>query len=104
MSIILTIAGIFAGIGVFLAAMYSFTQILLLRGEGRVMHGLSFLLILAVMAALMEREIAIARILAIPLCLVSIRTLMLERGLYRIMPVLVIIFAVVLMLGYVALN
>ena len=104
MSMILTIAGIFAGIGVFLATMYSLSQVLLLRGEGRLMHGLSFGLILAVMAALMEREVGLARLLAVPLFLVAARTLMLERGWYRIMPLLVIIFTVVLMLGYVALN
>ena len=104
MSVILTITGLFAGVGVFIAAIYSLSQILLLRGEGRLMHGLGFALILAVMAALMEREIGLARLLAVPLALVAGRILMLERRWYRIMPLIVIIFAVVLMLGYVALN
>ena len=43
---ILTIAGIFAGIGVFLAAMYSMTQVLLLGGMPRVAHFALFVLIL----------------------------------------------------------
>jgi len=101
---IATIAGIFAGIGVFLAAIYSASQALLSEGEGRAMHALGAGLILAAMAALMEREVGLARFLAVPLALVAGRTLMIERRWYKVLPLLVIAFAVALMLGYVAVD
>ena len=104
MSTILTIAGIFAGIGVFMAAMYSLTQTLLLRGAARWLHLVSLVLIVVVMGALMERTIPMARLLALPLIAVSAVLLIREPGWYRIFPALVIVFALLLILGYVALN
>ena len=104
MNTVMTVIGIFAGIGVFLAAMYSVSQVLLLRGLGQVLHGISFALVLIVMGALMEREIGFARIAAAPLFLAATATLWFEPRLYKIMPALVMVFALVLMLGYVALD
>ncbi len=100
----MTLVGIFAGIGVFLAAMYSLSQILLLQGRGRVAHAICFGLILAVMAALMERAVPIARILSAPLILVAFWTLVLEPRWYRIFPLLVMLFALMAILGYVSMT
>ena len=101
---ILTIAGIFAGIGVFLAAMYSVGQMFLLRGWGRAAHALSLALILAVMAALMERAVPLARVLAVPLIGTAFWTLVLEPRWYRIFPLTVIAFALLLIGGYVSMS
>ena len=103
MSTILTIAGIFAGIGVFMAAMYSLTQVLLLRGAVRWVHLACLVLIIVAMGALMERAVPMARILAVPLIAVSAVLLIREPGWYRIFPALVIVFSLLLILGYVAL-
>ncbi len=103
MGMILTITGLFAGIGVFVAAMYSFSQIILLEGRARIIHAVLFVLVLAVMAALMEREVPLARILAGPLFVMACWAFAIERRWNRIMPLLIQIFALVLMLGYVAL-
>ena len=104
MGMVLTIAGIFAGIGVFMAAMYSVTQILLLEGRGKLAHAVSLALILAVMACLMERWVFEARILAVPLFAAAFWTLVIEPRWYRIFPILVMLFALLLIMGYVALN
>ncbi len=103
-STILTIVGIFAGIGVFLAAMYSMTQVLLLRGAPRWWHGACFVLILFIMAALMEREVWLGRALAVPLVIIAGRLLWIEQRWFKVFPILVIVFAVILAMGYVALN
>ncbi|MEM7190064.1 MAG: hypothetical protein AAF439_10680 [Pseudomonadota bacterium] len=103
-STILTIAGIFAGIGIFLATMYSFSQILLLKGTGRIAHAIAFVLILSIMAALMERFVPIARILAVPLFGVAIWLMVLEPRWFRIFPILIMLFSILLIMGYVALN
>ena len=104
MDIILTIAGIFAGIGVFLAAMHSLTQCFLLDGRPRWLFAAHLILIMVVMGGLWFRDIPMARLVAIPLIVVAFIVLFRERGWYRIFPALVIVFALLLILGYVALN
>lgn len=101
---ILTLFGIFAGVGVFLSVMYSVSQILMLEGRGRAAHAILLGLILAVMAALMERAVPLARLLAAPLAAVAFWTLVLEPRWYRVFPLIVIAFAAVLMAGYVAMG
>ena len=101
---VLTIAGIFAGIGVFLATMYSVSQILLLEGRARIAHVASLVMVLAVMACLMERWVDTARILAVPLFGAAFWTLVVEPRWYRVFPLMVMAFASLLILGYVALN
>ncbi|MEM6661782.1 MAG: hypothetical protein AAF666_06350 [Pseudomonadota bacterium] len=103
-STILTIAGIFAGIGMFLAAMYSMTQILLLNGTHRLAHAATLVLMLMVMGALMERWIPIARLLAVPLLGTGFWLLVLEPRWYRVFPLMIMLFALLLIMGYVALN
>lgn len=104
MSVILTVAGIFAGIGIFMATMYSVSQILLLEGRARLAHAASLTLVLIVMACLMERWVDTARIFAIPLLAAAFWTLVVEPRWYRIFPILVMAFALLLIMGYVALN
>lgn len=105
MLMILTIAGIFAGIGIFLAAMYSMTQVLLLSGWGRIAHGVCLALIMAIMFVLFfYNAIALAQVIAFALFGVGIWTFVLERRWYRVFPVIVMVFALMLILGYVALN
>ena len=82
--------------------MYSLTQIVLLRGWPRIAHVASLVLILAVMAALMERAVPLARILALPLAGAAFWTLVIEPRWYRIFPILVILFAALLIAGYVS--
>lgn len=101
---VLTIAGIFAGIGIFLAAMYSVSQVLLLEGRGRMAHAANLAMILIVMACLMERWVPAARTLAIPLMGTAFWTLVIEPRWYRIFPLLVMLFAGLLIMGHVALN
>ena len=104
MAVILTIAGIFAGIGVFLAAMYSLTQGILLDGRKRWLHVALFALILITMGALMQREVLLARVLALPLLGAGIATLWIEPRWFKVFPILVIVFSITLLLGYVALT
>ena len=104
MDMVLTIVGIFAGIGMFLAAMYSVSQVLLLEGWARLAHVASLIMILAVMACLMERWVETARLLALPLLGAAFWTLVVEPRWYRIFPLLVMLFALLLIMGYVALN
>ena len=104
MGVILTIAGIFAGIGVFIATMYSVSQIVLLEGRARIAHAVLITLILVVMACLVERWVPMARVLAIPLLGAAFWVAVLETRWYRIFPLLVMLFALLLILGYVALN
>ena len=104
MDTILTLAGIFAGIGVFLAAMYSVSQILMLEGRGRIAHALSLGLILAVMAALMERHVPLARLIAAPLVPVAFWTAVIEPRWYRIFPLITVLFALLVVMGYVAMT
>ena len=102
---ILVIVGIFCGIGVFIATMYSMTQVLLLQGKGRIAHGLQFLIVMAIMTVLyIWRDAAMAQLIAVPLLPVAIWTFLLERRWYRIFPILIFLFALVLIAGYVALN
>ena len=86
---ILAIAGIFAGIGVFLAAMYSVTQILLQPGLLRIAHFAQLVLIFAVMAALFFwRDVSIARVLAVPLLPAALLVSVIEVRWYRVFPIL----------------
>ena len=102
---ILTIAGIFAGIGVFLAAMYSMTQVLLLGGMARVAHFAQFVLILTVMFSMFWwRDVATAQVIALPLVGVALWTLVLEPRWYKVFSVLILIFAGLLIGGYAALT
>ncbi|MFK7943350.1 MAG: hypothetical protein AB8B85_10635 [Paracoccaceae bacterium] len=102
---ILLIIGIFAGIGVFLATMYSLTQVLLLEGRARYVHAAQFIVVMAIMTVLfLWRDPVGARVIAFALIPIAAWTILIERRFYRIFPVLIMIFALALASGYVALN
>jgi len=103
MGMVLTIAAIFAGIGVFMATMYSVSQILLLEGRARMAHVASVVTILIVMACLMERWNDTARIAAIPMLAAAFWTLVVEPRWYRVFPILVVAWAILIIMGYVVL-
>lgn len=105
LGVIFTITGIFAGIGVFLATMYSLTQVLLLEGRPRIAHFTQFTLILTVMASLFFwRDVMAARIIAVLLLPVAAWTFWIEPRWFKVFPILVALFALMLVLGYVQLN
>ena len=105
MGMVLTIAGIFAGIGVFLAAMYSMVQVLLTGGVLRLAHFAQLVLILTVMASLFFwRDVTAARVIAVPLLGVALWTTVVETRWARVFPLLVMTFALLLITGYVALT
>lgn len=104
MTSILMITGLFAGIAVCMATLYSVAQAMLREGTLRWAHLALVVLTLIVMGALLEREIPLARLGAVPLLLVAVWVFTIERGWYRLFPGVVQLFAVVLILGYVALN
>ena len=101
MDLILLIAGIFAGIGIFLATMYSVTQILLLEGKSRTAHAVALTFILIVMACLMERWIDTARVFALPMIAASIWVAWIEPRWYKIFPVSVVVFGSMVAAGIV---
>lgn len=96
------IIGLFAGIAVCMAALHSLAQAILAEGAKRWAHLAQLVAILAVMAALLEREVALARLLAVALIAAALWVMVMERGWYRIFPLLVQVFAAVLIAGYVA--
>jgi hypothetical protein len=104
MSTILIVAGLFAGIGVFLSAMYSLSQLFLMEGRAQAAHGAMLVMILVVMALLLERYVDYARYAAVPLFLAATWCLIAEERWFRIFPLLVQIFSAILILGYVALT
>lgn len=105
MNTIITVIGIFAGIGIFLAAMYSMTQILLLERWARVAHAANFALILMMMGSLyFYRSVPAARMFAVPLIVAAFWTLIYEPRWYRVFPLIVMFFAMLMILGYVAIT
>lgn len=103
MNLLLLAVGIFAGIAVAMATFYSIAQVFVGEGRARWAHGLTLGLTLAVMAALQWGSIPAARVLALPLLLAAIWAFSAETRWFRLFPALQQIFAVVLILGLVAL-
>ena len=102
---ILAIAGIFAGIGVFLATMYSVTQTLLLEGWPRIAHFTLLVFTLTVMWSMFWwRDVATAQVIAVPMLAAALWTTVLEHRWYRVFPILCTLFAALLMLGYAELT
>jgi len=104
MTSILMIVGLFAGIAVCMATLYSVSQAMLAEGWVRWANLAQIGAILVVMGALLEREVGLARIAALPLLGTSLWMLVLERGWYKTFPILVIVFALCLLAGFVALT
>lgn len=103
MSMALLVTGIFAGIALSLATLYSVAQAVLTEGRPRLAHVAVLALTLAAMAALHYQSIPIARLIALPLLAAAMWAFALERRWFRIFPLLQQLFAVVLLAGWVAL-
>jgi len=104
MDLILTIVGLFAGIAVCMATLYSVSQAMLSEGWIRWANLAQLVAIFIVMGALFEREVGVARIGALPLAAIAVWVLIMERRWYKIFPLLVLVFAGTLIGGYVALT
>ncbi|GMG81200.1 hypothetical protein LNKW23_04120 [Paralimibaculum aggregatum] len=104
MTSILMIIGVFAGVAICMATLYSVAQAMMREGALRRAHAVAVIAVLAVMGALLEREVALARMLAVPLLGVAVWVFVVERGWYRIFPVMMQLFAGLLIAGYVALT
>ncbi|MEM9145770.1 MAG: hypothetical protein AAGC57_06190 [Pseudomonadota bacterium] len=104
MTSILMIIGIFAGIAVCMATLYSLAQAMMQEGLRRWAHLAAVAMMLTVMGMLLERQVALARLFAWPLMAVGLWTFWVERGWYRIFPLLIQLFAAVLIAGLVALT
>ncbi len=104
MTSILMIIGLFAGISVCMATLYSVAQAMTREGNRRNANLAVVVAMLLVMGALFEREVTLARSFSVILLPIAIWAFTVEEGWYRIFPALLQIFAVVLLLGYVALT
>ncbi|MEL6210657.1 MAG: hypothetical protein AAFR44_10860 [Pseudomonadota bacterium] len=104
MTSILMITGVFAGIAVCMATLYSVAQAMMQEGHRRWAHLVAVLAMLVVMGLLLEREVGLARLAAWPLLAIGAWVFVIERGWYRLFPVMMQLFAVVLIAGAVALS
>ncbi len=104
MTSILMIIGLFAGISVCMATLYSAAQAMTREGPRRWANLAGVVAVMVVMGALLEREIWLARLVAPVLLGIGVWVFLVEEGWYRIFPVLMQLFAVVLIAGWVALS
>ncbi|MEO0823893.1 MAG: hypothetical protein AAF074_26225 [Pseudomonadota bacterium] len=102
MGLMLLVIGIFAGLFVFIATTYSLAQAMLTEGRLQIAHLAALLATCAVMAALYMGYVPVARILALPLLGISLWTFWLEERWFKVFPMLHQLFAVVVLLGFVA--
>lgn len=103
--VVIIIAGIFGGIGIFLATMYSFVQVLLTEGRLRYAHAGLFILMMAIFTVLyLWRDVFAAWLISFPLIPVALWAVWLEQRWFRIFPILVLIFAVIVAMGFIALT
>lgn len=101
MNLIYLITGIFCGVAVCMGTFYSLAQVILHEGRIRWIHFVALVMMLVVMWFLLERDVALAR-LASPLLLVSlIAAFWVERRWFKILPLLQMVFAALLLAGYV---
>ncbi|MGF1551721.1 MAG: hypothetical protein ACFBWO_04360 [Paracoccaceae bacterium] len=103
MGLLLLVAGIFAGLFVCLATLYSLAQAIMGEGSVRWAHVGAILGVLAVMTALELGSVPAARLLALPLLGLALWCAYLEERWFKVFPVLHQLFAAVLIAGLVAL-
>jgi len=100
---IIFIVGLFSGIGVFLAAMYSLSRVVAFEAEGKSANLAVCLSIMAIMSALFFfQSVPLARLMALPALAAAIWSIRVERRWFKVFPGLAILFAAVVLLGYVA--
>ena len=95
------IVGVFAGIAVCMGTLFSIGQVMLGEGWSRRAHLFALISMLAVMWFLLEREAGVARLLSPVLIAACIGVFLVEKGWYRILPLLQLVFALMLFFGFV---
>lgn len=103
MGLLILLTGIFAGIAIAIASLYSIAQVVLTEGRPRYAHAAALAATLAAMAALQAGMVPLARLLALPLLLAAFWAFTLERRWFRLFPLLQQLLAAVLLAGLVAL-
>lgn len=103
MGLIILGTGIFAGIAIALATLYSIAQAVLAQGRTRFAHMGVLAFTFGAMAALQYGEVTPARALAAPLLAAAVWAFTLEQRWFRVFPLLQQLFAGVLLAGWVAL-
>ncbi|MEM8842889.1 MAG: hypothetical protein AAGD47_14060 [Pseudomonadota bacterium] len=101
MNLIFLITGIFGGIAVCMGTFYSVAQVILHQGRIRWIHFAALVMMLVVMWFLLERDVTLARLASPLLALALIAALWVEQRWFKILPLLQLIFAGLLMAGYV---
>lgn len=102
MGLMLLVIGIFSGLFVFIATTYSLAQAMLSEGRIRWVHLALIIAVMGVMAALEMEWVPAARAMALPLFCIALWASVLEERWFKVFPILHQLFAVVLILGLVA--
>lgn len=103
MDSVIFVVGLFSGIGVFLSTMYSLSRVVTFEARGKMANAAVFASIIAIMTALFFfQSVPMARVLAVPALLAALWSVWTEERWFKIFPLLVILFATVVLLGYVA--
>ncbi|MEM0924046.1 MAG: hypothetical protein AAGI13_13440 [Pseudomonadota bacterium] len=102
--ILLKIVAIFAGIAVGMGALFSIGQAILATGWTRAAHLFALIAILAVMWFLWDGEPGVARLLSPLLVLACLGTFIVERGWFRILPLMQGVFALLVFFGMVSMQ
>ncbi|MEO0430012.1 MAG: hypothetical protein AAF160_21565 [Pseudomonadota bacterium] len=103
MGLFLLVIGIGSAVLIFFATLYSLAQAMLGDGWLQRAHLAALILTLIVMGALYEEMIPLARIAALPLLCVGMWCFWLEKRWFKVFPLLTQLFALTLVLGFVAL-
>ncbi|MEO0763325.1 MAG: hypothetical protein AAFZ09_16235 [Pseudomonadota bacterium] len=96
------VVAIFSALFVFIATMYSLAQFILNEGRERWTHLAIMLVVLAIFASLELRSVVGARLLALPLFCLTLWAMWIEERWFKVFPLLQMMFAIVLLLGLVA--
>ena len=102
MGLLILVIGIFSGLFVAIATMYSIAQAMLTGGALRWAHLALIVATCAVMAVLYQRNVVLGQILAIPLVGVAVWTVSIEERWFKAFPLLHLAFGVVVVAGVVA--
>ncbi|MEM9782527.1 MAG: hypothetical protein AAF899_08635 [Pseudomonadota bacterium] len=102
MGLMLLVVGIFGGLFIFIATTYSLAQAILTEGRLRWVHLALLLAVMAVMAALQFGSVTAARMLSAPLLVLAIWASVIEERWFKLFPLLHQIFAVIVLVGFVA--
>ncbi|MEL6476688.1 MAG: hypothetical protein AAFR17_05110 [Pseudomonadota bacterium] len=101
LTIIFYVIAIFSGIAVGMGTLFSIGQSMLSTGWTRAAHLFGLVSMLAVMWFLLEREPGVARLLS-PVALAGcVCVFLVERGWYKILPILQIVFVLLVFFGFV---